>query len=57
MKVERCFVVLLAYKFVAHLYRAGLESSRAPLKDGREDKLPAPSGTFFYAAEEKTGGM
>ncbi len=42
--------MLLGYKFV------GLESNRAPLKDGREDNLPAPSGKFFYAAEEKTGG-
>lgn len=48
--------MLLAYKCVPHLYRAGLESSRAPLKAGREDHLPTPSGTFFYAAEENAGG-
>ncbi len=43
---------LKAYRFAAHLYGASLESHRAPLKDGREDHLPAPSGTFLYAAEE-----
>lgn len=54
-EVEQCFAMLLASKIAAHLNGASLESRRAPLKDGPEDNLPAPSGTFFYAAKENIG--
>ncbi len=42
-------------KFAAHVYGASLESRRVPLKDGPEDDLPAPRGTFVYATEEHIG--